>query len=109
MRLLVFVRLPLTVCVFGAFLLLSPACRAQEVNPDHFDGPNTEPLDAPAKSAQPKTPNGHKSISAHSRRSKPASSLQLATAQNDPQPLSGKDAVRVPNETTPPTHEPKER
>jgi hypothetical protein len=114
----ILLKLPLIICGLGACLLLSPASSAQEVNPDHFDGPNTEALHTVnpsrvpiAKNAYLKTPGNQKALAAPSRAPKtsPASSLQLTTAQDIPQQLSGKDAVGLPHDTTAPPRKPKER
>ena len=119
MKSLIRFKLPLIVCGLGAYLLLSPASsRAQEVNPDHFDGPNTEPLHpidpSPvliAKNAHLKRVSNQKALPAPSRapKTKPASSQQLTTAKDITQPLSGKDAVGLPHDTTAPPRKPKER
>ena len=112
MKLRVLINLPLVVGSLGAFLLLSPASRAQEISPDHFDGPHTEPLHPP-RPAPVATPNvSAKSAKAtHTRgpKSKPAASLQLATTQDIPQPLTSRDAIGVPDGTAASIQKPKER
>lgn len=114
----ILLKLPLIICGLGACLLLSPASRAQEVNLDHFDGPNTEPFHPVNPSPVPIAKNAHlkpagnqKALAAPSRapKTKPASSLQFTTAQDIPQPLSGKDAVGLSHDTTAHPRKPNER
>lgn len=118
MKSFILVKLPLIVCGLGACLLLSQASKAQEVNPDHFDGPNTEPFHFVNPSPVPIARNAHlkpagnqKALAAPSRvpKTKPASSLPLTTARDIPQPLPGRDAVGVPRDTTGPRRKPKAR
>src|SRR5258707_10452648 len=57
MRQISLLRLPRLLVGFGAVLLFAPACKAQEVSPDHFDGTDSweiaarTPVAAKAKSA----------------------------------------------------------
>src|SRR5260221_8270352 len=52
-----FLKVPMLLVGFGAVLLFAPACKAQEVSPDHFDGTDSweiaarTPVAAKAKSA----------------------------------------------------------
>src|SRR5260221_13086046 len=52
-----FLKVPMLLLGFGAVLLFAPACKAQEVSPDHFDGTDSweiaarTPVAAKAKSA----------------------------------------------------------
>jgi len=51
-----FLKVPMLLVGFGAVLLFAPACKAQEVSPDHFDGTDSwrllleQPVAAKAKS-----------------------------------------------------------
>ena len=56
MKPFVILKLPILLCGLGAALLLSPGCKAQsEIDPDHFEGANTAPLEKVTPVAFPET------------------------------------------------------
>jgi len=58
MKPFVTLKLPILLCGLGAALLLSPRCKAQsEIDPDHFEGVNTEALEKVIPVAFPETRN----------------------------------------------------
>jgi len=103
-------KLPALLAGFGAFLLFSPACKAQsEVNPDHFDGTDTwevaarKPVTA---QAQGKVAQKSGTLQAQSQKVSTGASVQLAAARDmsNPSPVSAvavedkrKAAVRKSN------------
>lgn len=69
---------------FGAILVLSPACKAQEVSPDRFDGSDSwvaaaqKPL--PATKAKPAT--SHSSLQAQNKKADSGPKVELAAARD---------------------------
>jgi hypothetical protein len=96
MKAFVMFRLPLVALLFGAAVVLSPNCKAQsEVNPDHFEGGNTEPFEKVSAPAiqQARTLN-RKTVtsSARTTQTKPAQSVQLTDVRDTSKP-STQEAV----------------
>ena len=86
----VILKLPILLCCFGAFLLFAPACKAQsEVDPDHFDSPNTEPLEKVSPLVASKTNHVHQKpvlAQARTRKTNSSQTMQLANAHENSAP-----------------------
>lgn len=101
----------------GVVLLLPPTCKAQsEIAPDHFDGPNTEPLEKPKTFAAAETnktnhtpTSNQKAVAAkgQSRKPNPNQSAQLVATRELSHPAE-KSAVAVQAESKPAPRKPKD-
>jgi len=69
---------------FGAFLVLSPACKAQEVSPDRFDGSDSwvaaAQKPAPPAKAKP-VPTTHSNLQAQNKKADSGPKVELAAAR----------------------------
>ena len=100
MKVLATLKWPILLFCFGAVLALSPVCKAQsEVAPDHFDGPNTKPLEKPSDVAGADVKVDRASPVAtqgEARKTRTAQSLQLASVHETPTP-NGQNAAPIDN------------
>jgi hypothetical protein len=90
-------RLPTVLLAFGAFLVLSPTCKAQsEVSPDRFDGTDSWVAAAqksiPAAKAKPATT--HSILQAQNKKADTGPTVQLAAAREVSKPTKH-EAVAV--------------
>src|SRR5258708_21842978 len=77
-----FLKVPMLLVGFGAVLLFAPACKAQEVSPDHFDG--TDSWEVAARTpvaAKTKSAANAGSYQAKNQKANAGASLQLAAAR----------------------------
>ena len=81
-------KLPLMFVGLGAALALSPTCKAQEVNPDHFTDTGVENVyeSAPAQKAAPKPKQNPSAAHARSSQTNSSASLQPVAKRT---PVSG--------------------
>lgn len=90
-------RLPAVLLGFGAFLVLSPSCKAQEVSPDRFDGTDSWVAAAqkpvPAAKAKPTT---HASLQAQNRKADSGPKVELAAAREVSKPTK-QEVVGIPD------------
>ena len=77
-------NLPVMLLGFGAALILSPACKAQESSPDHFTDTGVQDVyqPAPAKPAAAKTKAATTVAQAQKQQGHSAASLQNASTRN---------------------------
>jgi len=95
-------RMPILLCGFGAALLLSPACKAQEASSEQFADRNTAPFEAVSKAAvapkaeqaKPKSATSH--APAHTKKAEPVETAQLTPIHEVPK-QAGQHAVAVPD------------
>ncbi len=82
-------KIPVILLGFGGVLILSPACKAQEVSPDHFTATGVEDLHqaAPQKVAAPKPMQTLPASQARNQRADSATTLQLTTTRNSSLPV----------------------
>jgi hypothetical protein len=73
-------KVPLLLVGFGAVLLFAPACKAQEVSPDHFDGTDSWEIAARTPAAA-KSKSAANAGSYQAKNQKASASLQLASAR----------------------------
>jgi len=89
----------------GGAMLLSPACKAQEVNPDHFDGRDS--WAAAAQTAKPAKSRAAASTSAQAQTPKKTQgSFQLASAREAAKPAN-REAVAADRKRKPAGSNPK--
>lgn len=92
-------RLPVILLGFGAVLVLSPACRAQEVSPDRFDGSDSWVAAAqkavPAAKAKP-TATSHSSLQAQNKKADSGPKVELAAAREVSKPTK-REVVGIPD------------
>ena len=71
-------KFPMILVGLGAVLAMSPACKAQEVSPDHFTDTGLQDVynAAPAKAAGPKLQQKQPASQARSHQAKSAATLQ---------------------------------
>lgn len=97
-------RLPILLGGLAVGLLLSPACKAQEVVPEQFADNNTESWEKPSRPAPQADKAKSKPVAAPARATKPTASqetVRLASARKS----AGSDAVADKRKT--PTRKPK--
>jgi len=83
-------KLPVVLLGLGAFLVLSPSCKAQsEVSPDRFDGTDAWVAAAqkPVPAAKAKPVTAHSSLQAQNRKADSGPTVQLATAREVSKPM----------------------
>jgi hypothetical protein len=98
MKPFILLKLPVVLLGFGAFLALSPVCKAQsEVSPDRFDGTDSWVAAAqkpvPAAKAKPATTT-HSSLQAQNGKADSGPTIQLAAAREVSKPTKH-EAVAV--------------
>jgi hypothetical protein len=75
-------KVPMLLVGFGAVLLFAPACKAQEVSPDHFDGTDSWEIAARTPvAAKTKSAANAGSYQAKNQKANAGASLQLAAAR----------------------------
>jgi hypothetical protein len=89
-------NLPMMLLGFGAALILSPACKAQESSPDHFTDTGVQDVyqPAPVKPAAAKVAQSAPVLQAQNQRSVSAASLKNASSRNSA-PATRPSAVAV--------------
>jgi hypothetical protein len=91
-------KLPAVLLGFGAVLVLSPACKAQEVSPDRFDGSDSWVAAAqkavPAAKAKPAT--SRSSLQAQNKKADSVPTVQLAAAREVSKPTK-QEVVGIPD------------
>lgn len=97
-------KLPIILLGFGGALLLSPACKAQEVAPDHFTATGVEDVYEPGtgKATAPAAKQKPAAVQAQKRQAGSSTYLQLAAKRSSsvlPQP--GAQAVAEKSKPTP--------
>src|SRR5258708_18035481 len=77
-------NIPIMLLGFGGALILSPACKAQEVSPDHFTDTGVEDVyqAAPHQVAVPKLKQTPPVSEARNQQTDSPATLQLATNRN---------------------------
>jgi|ERR1700726_4764220 len=92
-------KLPMMFVGLGAALALSPACKAQEVSPDHFTDTGVQNVyeNASAKTAAPKPKQSQSAAQGRSSQAKASATLQpvakhttVSTAQPGPKTVADK-------------------
>jgi len=76
-------KTPILLGGLGVALLLSPACKAQEVSPDQFADNNTESWEKPSRPVAPqadKAKSKPAAAPAQTRKAAPAQTVQLTSA-----------------------------
>jgi hypothetical protein len=82
MKPLSLLKVPLLLVGFGAVLLFAPACKAQEVSPDHFDGTDSWEIAARTPvAAKSKSAANAGAYQAKNQKAGSSASLQLAAAR----------------------------
>jgi hypothetical protein len=100
-------KMSMIVVGLGAVAMLSPACRAQEVSPDHFTEIGVQDVyeSAPAKVVAPRANQKPATVQARARQSNAPASLQLAGKRTPVPPAQhGTQAIvdkRKPAPTSP--------
>lgn len=82
MKVFSLLKVPMVLVGFGAAMLFAPACKAQEVSPDHFDGTDSWEIAARtpvAAKAKPAANAG--AYQAKNQKASASASLQLASAR----------------------------
>jgi hypothetical protein len=100
MKPLVMLKMPILLGAFGAALMFSPACKAQEVSPEQFEDRNTVPFEIASKPgvahkaelAKPKAVTTH--APARAKRAEPVQTAQL-TPIHEVSKHDGQDASTV--------------
>lgn len=94
-------KMPILLCGFGAALILSPACKAQEVSPEQFADGNTVPFETAQKAAtgapkqeQAKPKAAATAVPARTRKAEPVQTAQLTPIHEVAKP-KGQDAAAV--------------
>jgi hypothetical protein len=95
-------RMPILLCGFGAAMILSPGCKAQEVSTEQFADRNTAPFETVSKAAvAPKTEQARpKAAVSHApANAKKAELVQTAqlTPIHEVSKQDGQDAAAVPD------------
>jgi len=98
-------KLPVLLLGFGGALIFAPACKAQEVSPDHFTDTGVQNVyqAAPNQAVAPKTSQTPKVLQARKHQTESATALQLTAKRNSsvpPQP--GALAIAEKRKTTAP-------
>jgi hypothetical protein len=97
-------NIPIMLLGFGGALILSPACKAQEVSPDHFTDTGVEDVyqAAPHQVAAPKLKQTPPASEARNQQTDSPATLQLATNRNSllPTPASAL-AIQEKRKTAP--------
>jgi hypothetical protein len=99
-------KLPVMLFGFGAALLFSPACKAQEVSPDHFTDTGVQNVyePAPAKAAAPKVKPQPSAVKAGTKKTNSQATIQLAANRTPVSPLQpAAEAVAETRKTAPAT------
>jgi hypothetical protein len=91
-------RLPAVLLGFGAFLVLSPACKAQEASPDRFDGTDSWVTAAqkPVPVAKAKPTTTHSSLRAENKKTNSGPTVHLAAAREVSKPTK-QEVVGIPD------------
>jgi len=97
-------RMPILLCALWAALLLSAACKAQEVSPEQFEDRNAVPFEPVSKAtvapkteqAKPKAATSHAPTRANKKKTEPVQTAQL-TPIHEVSKQDGQDTVAVPD------------
>jgi hypothetical protein len=103
MKPLAMLKMPILLGAFGAALMFSPACKAQEVSPEQFEDRNTAPFEnmqkttavAPKKE-QTRSKAAASAVPARTRKAEPVQTAQL-TPIREVSKQEGQNAAAVPD------------
>jgi hypothetical protein len=81
-------KIPVILLGFASALALSPACKAQEVSPDHFTDSGVADVyqAAPHQVAAPKLKHAHPALQTRNQRTDSPATMQLAATHNSSAP-----------------------
>ena len=82
-------KIPMLLLGFGGALLLSPSCKAQEVNPDHFTASGVQDVYEPpaGKATAPAVKQKSPALQSRKLQTDPAATLQVASKRSASVPL----------------------
>src|SRR5258707_8460318 len=90
-------KLPVILLGFAGALILSPACKAQEVSPDHFTDTGVADVyqAAPHRVAAPKPKHTPLVLQTRNQRTDSPAALQLAATRNSSVPAQDRKSTRL--------------
>jgi hypothetical protein len=97
-------KLPVLLLGFGGALILTPACKAQEVSPDHFTDTGVQNVyqAAPHQAAAPKPTQAPKALQTRKHKIDSPAAPQLTATRNSSVPQPGAMAIAEKRKTTAP-------